>query len=134
MNEPASRSRRLPRPASLRRTFLGAAVIGSMMLAAGCHTGPGPQHTEADGGGKTPYERALAITQCMRQNGDAPFPDPGSNGAFPASAQKNRSSPSYQAAAKACEGLPVPCTSEPPGTGTLAGIPCPRRPVGSPGA
>jgi hypothetical protein len=106
MNEPASRSRGLLRPASLRRTFLGAVVIGSMMLAAGCHTGPGPQHTEVDGGGKTPNERALAITQCLRQNGDPSFPDPGSNGAFPASAQENQSSPSYQAAAKACEGLP----------------------------
>lgn len=105
MNEPASRSRGLLRPASLRRALLGAAVTGSMMLAAGCHTGPGPQHTEVNSG-KTPYERALAITQCMRQNGDPSFPDPSSNGAFPASAQENQSSPSYQAAAKACKGLP----------------------------
>jgi hypothetical protein len=50
MNEAASRSRGLLGPASLRRTLLGAAVIGSMMLAAGCHTGPGPQHTEVGGG------------------------------------------------------------------------------------
>jgi hypothetical protein len=106
MNEPASRSRGLQRPAPLRRTLLGAAVIGSMMLAAGCHTGPGPQHTEVDGGGKTPHERALAITQCMRHNGDPSFPDPGSNGAFPASAHQNQSSPSYQAAVRACKGLP----------------------------
>lgn len=106
MNKPASRSRGPLRPASLRRTLLSAAVIGSVMLAAGCHSGPGPQHTAVDGGGKTPYERALAITQCMRQNGDPSFPDPGSNGAFPASVRENQSSPSYQAAAKACEGLP----------------------------
>jgi hypothetical protein len=66
MNEPASRSRGSLRPVLLRRTLLSAAVIGSMMLAAGCHSGPGPQHTAVDGGGKTPYERALAITQCMR--------------------------------------------------------------------
>jgi len=106
MNEPASRRRGLLRPVSLRRTPLSAAVIGSMMLVAGCHTGPGPQHIPVDGGGKTTYERSLAITQCMRQNGDPSFPDPGSNGTFPASARENRSSPSYQSAAKACEGLP----------------------------
>jgi hypothetical protein len=106
MNEPASRSRGLQRPAPLQRTLLGAAVIGSMMLAAGCHTGPGPQHTEVDGGGNTPYEQALAITQCMRPNGDLSFPDPGSNGAFPASAHENHSSSSYQAAVGACNGLP----------------------------
>jgi hypothetical protein len=104
MNEPTSRSRGLLRPASLRRTLLGAAVIGSVMLAAGC--GSGPRHTEVDGGGKTPHERALAITQCMHQNGDPSFPDPGSNGAFPASAHENHSSPSYQAAVRACKGLP----------------------------
>jgi hypothetical protein len=106
MNQPALPSRGLRHPAPLRRTLLGTAVIGIMMLAAGCHTGPGPQHTEVDGGGKTPYQRALAITQCMRQNGDPSFPDPGSNGAFPASAHQNQTSPSYQAAAKACKGLP----------------------------
>ena len=77
MNEPASRSRGSLRPVLLRRTLLSAAVIGSMMLAAGCHSGPGPQHTAVDGGGKTPYERALAIAQCMRHNGDPAFPDPG---------------------------------------------------------
>jgi hypothetical protein len=106
MNEPTFRSRGPLRPASLRRTLLGAAVIGSMMLAAGCHSGPGPQHTAVDGGGKTPYERALAIAQCMRHNGDPAFPDPGRNGAFPASAHENQSSPSYQAAVGACKGLP----------------------------
>jgi hypothetical protein len=106
MNEPTFRSRGPLRPASPRRTLLGAVVIGSMMLAAGCHTGPGPQHTEVDGGGKTPYERALAITQCMRHNGDPAFRDPGRNGAFPALAHQNKSSPSYQAAVRACQGLP----------------------------
>jgi hypothetical protein len=105
MNEPTSRSRGPLRPASLRRTLLGAAATGSLILAAGCHTGPGPQHTEV-GGGKTPHERALAITQCMRHNGDPSFPDPGSDGAFPASAHQNQSSPSYQAAVRACKGLP----------------------------
>ena len=86
---------------SLRRTLLGAAVIGTMTLA-GCHTGPGPQHAHVDGGGKTPYERALAVVQCMRHNGDPSFPSPRHNGAFPASAQENKS---YQAAARACKGL-----------------------------
>ena len=54
MNEPASRSRGLLRPASLRYTLLGAVVIGSLMLAAGCHAGgPAPQHHAVDGGGKS---------------------------------------------------------------------------------
>ena len=109
MNEPASRSRGLLRPASLRYTLLGAVVIGSLMLAAGCHAGgPAPQHHAVDGGGKTPYPRALAITQCMRHNGDPSFPDPGSNGAFPASARANWSSPSNRAAADICQRLPRP--------------------------
>jgi hypothetical protein len=85
--------------------ILGAAVIGTMTLA-GCHTGPGPQHTEVNGGGKTPYERALAITQCMRHHGDPSFPSPRHNGAFPASAQENKFSPSYRAAVRARQGLP----------------------------
>jgi hypothetical protein len=106
MNEPISRSRGLLRPASLRRTLFPVAVIGTVMLAAGCSRGPSPEHTAVDGGGKTPYERALAITQCMRQNGDPSFPDPGSNGAFRASAHENESSPSYKAAVRACKGLP----------------------------
>jgi hypothetical protein len=75
------------------------------MLAGGCHSGA-PQHTPVDGGGKTPYERAEAIAQCMRNNGVPSYPDPGSNGAFPASANANKSSASFQAAVKACDGLP----------------------------
>jgi hypothetical protein len=92
--------------------LLPAAVIGGFMLA-GCSGGP--RHTAAvDGGGRTPYERALAIAQCMRHNGDPSFPDPGSNGAFPASADKNKSSASFQAAVKACQGLPLSGVGNPP--------------------
>jgi hypothetical protein len=103
MNLAISSGRGLLRRARLRRALLPAVVIGGVMLAAVC--GSGPRHTAVDGGGQTPYDRALAIAQCMRQNGDPSFPDPGSNGAFPASAHKNESS-AYQAAAKACNGLP----------------------------
>ena len=106
MNEPTSRSQGPRRPAPLRRTLLAAAVTGSMMLAAGCHTGPGPQHKEVGSTAKTPHERALASTWWMRRGGDPAFPDPGRNGAFPASAHENQSSPSYQAAVRACKGLP----------------------------
>lgn len=106
MNKPASRIRGFLRPASLQHTLLGTVMIGSVMLAAGCHSGPGPQHTEVDGGGKTPYQRALAITQCMRHNGDPSFPDPDSNGAFPPSAHEDQPSLGYQAAARACKSLP----------------------------
>jgi hypothetical protein len=50
----------------------------------------------------------------MRHNGDPSFPDPGSNGAFPASADKNKSSASFQAAVKACQGLPLSGVGNPP--------------------
>jgi hypothetical protein len=100
-------SRRVPLCA-----LLPAAVIGGFMLA-GC--GGGPRHTAAvDGGGRTPYERALAIARCMRHNGDPSFPDPGRNGAFPASADKSKSSASFQAAVKACQGLPLSGVGNPP--------------------
>ena len=83
--------------------LLPAVVIGGFTLA-GC--GGGRQHMPVDGGGRTPYERALAIAQCMRQNGDASFPDPGRKGAFPESADANKSSASFRAAVTACQGLP----------------------------
>jgi hypothetical protein len=108
MKEAIPRGRGLSR----RRALLSAAVIGGFMLA-GCGSGP-QQHVPVDGGGQTPYERALAIAQCMRQNGDPSFPDPGSNGAFPASADKNKSSASFQAAVKACQGLPLSGVGNPP--------------------
>jgi hypothetical protein len=106
MNEPTFRSRGPLRPASLPRMLLGAAVIGSMMLAAGCHSGPGPQHTAVDCGGKTPMRGPSPSRSALRHNGDPAFPDPGRNGAFPTSAHENQSSPSYQAAVRACKGLP----------------------------
>jgi len=84
--------------------LLPAAVMGGFMLA-GCGSGP-HQHVPVDGGGRTPYERALAIAQCMRQNGDASFPDPSSDGAFPASADANKSSALFRSAVEACQGLP----------------------------
>jgi hypothetical protein len=108
MNEAISRGRGRLRSASLQRTLLPAVVIASVMLVAGCGRGGpgGPGHQPVNGGGNTPYERALTIAQCMRQNGNPSFPDPASNGAFPVSAHKNESAPSYQAAAEACDGLP----------------------------
>ena len=110
MKEAIPRGRGVPRRVSLR-AVLPAVVIGGLMLA-GC--GGGRQHVPVDGGGQTRYERALAIAQCMRQNGDPSFPDPGSNGAFPASADKNKSSASFQAAVKACHGLPLSGVGNPP--------------------
>jgi hypothetical protein len=74
MNEPTPRSRGQVRPASPRRMLLGAAVIGSMMLAAGCHSGPGPQHTEVDGGGKTLMGGPSPSRSAIRHNGDPAFP------------------------------------------------------------
>jgi hypothetical protein len=50
----------------------------------------------------------------MRQNGDPSFPDPASNGAFPASATANRSAASFQAAVNACQGLPSNGVGNPP--------------------
>jgi hypothetical protein len=109
MNLASSDGRSQSRRARLRRVLAPAVVIGTVMLAAGCHFGGGsggPQHVPVDGGGKTPYERAEAIAQCMRDNGVPSYPDPGSNGAFPASANANKSAASFQAAVKACDGLP----------------------------
>jgi hypothetical protein len=112
MKEAIPRGRGVAHRVSLRCALLSAVVIGGLMLA-GCGGG-GPQHVPVDGGGQTPYERALAIAQCMRQNGDPSFPDPGSKGAFPASADKNKSSASFQAAVKACRGLPLSGVGNPP--------------------
>lgn len=111
MKEAIPRGRGVARRVSLRCALLSAVVISGFMLA-GC--GGGPQHVPVDGGGQTPYERALAIAQCMRQNGDRSFPDPGSKGAFPASAEKNQSSASFQVAVKACQGLPLSGVGNPP--------------------
>jgi hypothetical protein len=105
MNVAISRGHGHSGRARLRRALLPAVTIGCLMLAAGCHSGD-PQHTPVDGGGKTPYERAEAIAQCMRNNGVPSYPNPGSNGAFPASANANKSSASFQAAVRACDGLP----------------------------
>ena len=114
MKKAIPRGRGVARRVSLRRALLPAVVIGGVMLAAGCGIGGGRHYVPVDGGGRTPYERALAIAQCMRQNGDPSFPDPGSNGAFPATADKNKSSASFQAAVKACRGLPLSGVGNPP--------------------
>ena len=105
MNLAISRGRGHSRRARLRRALAPAVVIGGVVLAAGCHSGD-PHHMPVDGGGKTPYERAEAIAQCMRRSGVPSYPDPGSNGAFPASANANKSPASFQAAVRACQGLP----------------------------
>jgi hypothetical protein len=102
MKQASPRGRGVWRRVSLC-ALLPAVVIGGFMLA-GC--GGGRQHVPVDGGGKTRYERALAIAQCMRRSGDPSFPDPGRKGAFPGSADKNKSSASFRAAVEACQGLP----------------------------
>jgi hypothetical protein len=106
MNLASSHGRTHSRRAWLRRVLLPAVVTGGVVITAGCHAGGDPNHTPVDGGGKTPYERAQAIAQCMRSNGVPSYPDPGSNGTFPASANANKSSAAFQAAVKACDGLP----------------------------
>ena len=113
MNQAIPRDRGDSRRVSLGRALLSAVAIGGVLLAAGCASGPG-HHAAANGGGETPYERALTIAQCMRQNGDPSFPDAASNGAFPASANANRSSASFQAAVNACQGLPTNGVGNPP--------------------
>jgi hypothetical protein len=111
VNDTIPRGHSVPHRASFRRALLLTVVIGGVLLAAGCaggHDGQGGQaHRQAaNGGGKTPYERALTIAQCMRQNGVPSYPDPGSDGAFPASANANKSSASFQAAVRICDQLP----------------------------
>jgi hypothetical protein len=112
MREAITRGRGVSRRVSLR-ALLSTVVIGGVMLA-GCGSGGGKQHVPVDGGGQTRYERALAIAQCMRHNGDPSFPDPGRKGAFPASAEANKSAASFQAAVKACQGLPSSSVGNPP--------------------
>ena len=102
MKQARPRGRGVWRRVSLR-ALLPAVVIGGCMLA-GC--AGGRQHVPVDGGGQTRYERALAIAQCMRQNGDPSFPDPGSDGAFAGSADANKSSALFRSAVEACRGLP----------------------------
>ena len=115
MNLASSHGHSHSRRTRLRRALAPTVVVGAVMLAAGCHTGGGsPQHMPVDGGGKTPYERAEAIAQCMRRSGVPSYPDPGSNGAFPASANANKSSASFQAAVKSCDGLPSSGVGNPP--------------------
>jgi len=113
MNLASSHGRSHSRRTRLRRALAPTVAIGAVMLAAGCHSGA-PQHTPVDGGGQTPYERAEAIAQCMRTNGIPSYPDPSSNGAFPASANTNQSSASFQAAVRACDGLPSSGVGNPP--------------------
>jgi hypothetical protein len=50
----------------------------------------------------------------MRQNGDPSYPDPASNGAFPASANANSSAASFRAAVSVCKQLPSNGVGNPP--------------------
>lgn len=68
-----------------------AALLAAGLLLAGCGSSsddsaaPGPSTGTASGGGASatptdPAERALAYSQCMRDNGVANFPDPQQDG------------------------------------------------------
>ena len=115
MKDAIPRGRGVSPRVSPARALLSALAIGGVLLLAGCHVGGGSNHQQAaNGGGKTPYERALTIAQCMRQNGDPSYPDPASNGAFPSSANANSSSASFRAAVNVCKQLPSNGVGNPP--------------------
>jgi hypothetical protein len=66
------------RPQRSRRwAGVPAAVAGIALLVAAC--GGGGSSTAS---GSTPYQKALAYSQCMRTHGDPGFPDPGSQGIY----------------------------------------------------
>jgi hypothetical protein len=88
----ASAGRHRRRPC---RGTLTAALAGTVLLAAGC--GSGPPAGNGPGSGQTPYQQALAYAQCMRAHGDPGFPDPSSQGLFPHPAGAQ-----YQSASNAC--------------------------------
>jgi hypothetical protein len=111
------RRRTWPPPAPAAAAVVGAIALA--LLAAACGTSPGghvarlgssttlsgsasnrPAATSQDNG-------ALAFSRCMRSNGVADYPDPGSSGAPPKKTpqQLGVSSSQFQAAQRACQHL-----------------------------
>jgi hypothetical protein len=60
-----------------RAGVLAAAVAGPALLVAACSGG-----SSSAASGSTPYQKALAYSQCMRTHGDPGFPDPNSQGIY----------------------------------------------------
>jgi hypothetical protein len=115
MNEHPHYSRR---PFTLRRLGGVVAVLaGIALFVAACSSGgngPGvasvgsnsPSPTSSVSAGSAQQNGALAFANCMRSHGVPNWPDPDSNGMFPASAKQiSRSNPEFPAAQTACRHL-----------------------------
>lgn len=77
------------------------AVAAMAALVAACGAG-GPSAA----GGSSPYQKAVAYSQCMRSHGVPGFPDPDSKGNFIIRGPKLGGSPgAYQSADRACRHL-----------------------------
>jgi hypothetical protein len=107
-----------------RGTLVAAALVAIAILAAACGGGPQPsgvaslgktKPSRAVAGGvattlpsgasaEEHFQKALKFSECMRSNGIANFPDPGSTGGIDigASSGIDPRSPQFQAAQKAC--------------------------------
>jgi hypothetical protein len=100
-------------------TTLRAIAIASLsLLAAGCG-GSGKSPTTGAGPSRNPVQAAFKYSACMRNHGVTNFPDPqvvNHNGEHGVAihAVGPKSSPQFQAAAKACQGiLPAPSGNGP---------------------
>lgn len=93
MNNHGRRGRRLA-------GLLLSAVAGVALLVAACG-GSGPAAV------KSPYDKALAYSQCMRGHGIPAFPDPGSKGIIISTPADHlaQGSPQFVSASKACNHL-----------------------------
>jgi hypothetical protein len=63
--------------------LLVAAVVSVALMAAGCSSnGSGTLGGSGSSSGGSPYQKALAFSQCVRSHGVPSFPDPNSQGNF----------------------------------------------------
>jgi hypothetical protein len=77
-----------------------AAALAGALLVSGCGKKVKAPPAEAEA-----YNKALAYSKCLRDNGHTNWPDPDTKGKFPASA--DRTSAAYKKAAAACKSLEV---------------------------
>ncbi len=80
-----------------------AALLGAGILAAGCGGSGGSGSTASSGGLAA---QGVAYSQCMRSHGIPDFPDPTiQGGSVVFKVNLNQNSPTYRAAANACQSL-----------------------------
>jgi hypothetical protein len=104
--ERPSRGPAWPRSLPVKWMVTIAVLLGAGILAAGCggSSTTGSGSTTSSGG---QVAQGVAYTNCMRRHGVSNFPDPtlSSSGGVTFQGSFNQNSPTYQAAAKACQSL-----------------------------